>query len=93
MLETQPQGRRRVALRASHNVITWGSVGGVAGAILGTLVGFAFATPGRFGFWSAIVGSSIFFGAVSAFTAGIASLETPSPGDEPPDATVPPAEG
>lgn len=76
--------------RISRNVIMWGSIGGMAGGILGLLVGLAFTTPGRFGFWMAIVAASVFLGAVCAFTAGIASLEAPPAGEEPSDASAPP---
>lgn len=92
MRETERQGRRRTIPRVSRHVIVWGSIGGVVGAILGILVGLAFTTPGRFGFWMAIVAASIFLGAVCAFTAGIASLEAPPAGKEPSDATAPPEE-
>jgi hypothetical protein len=70
----------------------WGLIGGTAGLILGILVGLAFTTPGRFGFWMAVVGSTIFLGAVSAFIAGIASLGAPPPGEEPSDAAAPPTD-
>jgi hypothetical protein len=53
--------------------------------MLGLIFGLAFTTPGRFGFWMAVLGPTLFFGAVSAFTAGIASLGSPSPGEEPLD--------
>ena len=68
-----------------RNVMRWGCVGAVAGAILGLIFGLAFTTPGRFGFWMALLAPSLFLGAVSAFTAGIASLGSPSPGEEPLD--------
>jgi hypothetical protein len=55
------------------------------GCILGLIFGLVFTTPGRFGFWMAIIAPTIFFGAVSAFTAGIASLGAPAPGEEPSD--------
>jgi hypothetical protein len=78
--------RARHVTRVSRNVLKWGLIGAVAGLTVGTLVGLAFATPGRFGFWMAAVGSTLFLGAVCAFTAGIASLDAPPPGKEPPDA-------
>ncbi len=78
--------RTRYGPRVSRNVRKWGLMGAVAGLVLGTLVGLAVATPGRFGFWMAVVGSTLFLGAVCAFTAGIASLDAPPPGEEPPDA-------
>jgi len=68
-----------------RNVVRWGVLGAVMGAVLGLVFGLVFATPGRFGFWIAIIAPAIFFGAVSAFTAGIASLGAPASGDEPPD--------
>jgi hypothetical protein len=68
-----------------RNVVRWGSMGAIAGASLGLIFGLAFTTPGRFGFWMAVLAPTLFFGAVSAFTAGIASLGSPSPGEEPPD--------
>jgi hypothetical protein len=68
-----------------RNVVRWGSIGAAAGALLGLSFGLAFTTPGRFGFWMAILAPALFFGAVSAFTAGIASLGSPSPGEEPLD--------
>ena len=68
-----------------RNVVRWGCMGAAAGAFLGLIFGLAFTTPGRFGFWMAVLAPALFFGAVSAFTAGIASLGSPSPGDEPPD--------
>lgn len=68
-----------------RNVVRWGSMGAAAGALLGLIFGLAFTTPGRFGFWMAVLAPTLFFGAVSAFTAGIASLGSPSPGEEPLD--------
>ena len=68
-----------------RNVVRWGILGAAAGSILGLIFGLAFTTPGRFGFWIALLAPTLFFGAVSAFTAGIASLGSPSPGDEPTD--------
>lgn len=68
-----------------RNVALWGFVGAVGGAIVGLIIGLAFTTPGRFGFWMALIAPTIFFGAVSAFTAGIASLDSPAPGAEPVD--------
>jgi hypothetical protein len=67
-------------------------MGSTGGLVLGVLAGLAFATPGRFGFWMAVIGTTIFVGAICAFTAGIASLEVPPPGDEPTDAGAPPTE-
>ena len=72
-----------------RNVVRWGCVGAAAGASLGLILGLAFTTPPRFRFWMAILAPTLFFGAVSAFTAGIASLGSPSPGDEPPDPSSP----
>ncbi len=60
-------------------------MGAATGCILGLIFALAFTTPGRFGFWMAIIAPTIFFGVVSAFTAGIASLGAPAPGDEPSD--------
>jgi hypothetical protein len=71
-----------------RNVARWGATGAAIGCILGLILGLAFTTPGRFGFWMAIIAPTIFFGAVSAFTAGIASLGAPAPGDEPSDGTT-----
>ena len=68
-----------------RNVVRWGCMGAAAGAFLGLSFGLAFTTPGRFGFWMAVLTPTLFFGAVSAFTAGIASLGSPSPGEEPLD--------
>jgi hypothetical protein len=70
---------------AKRNVVRWGSIGAAAGALVGLIFGLAFTTPGRFGSWMALLTPTLFFGAVSAFTAGIASLRSPSPGEEPPD--------
>jgi hypothetical protein len=69
-----------------QNVARWGIFGAATGSILGLIFGLAFTTPGRFGFWMALIAPALFLGAVSAFTAGIASLGSPSPGDEPSDA-------
>ena len=87
MRETRQRGRQ--VSSTSRNVFAWGLSGATAGLVLGTLVGLAFATPGRFGFWMAIVGSTIFAGAVCAFTAGMASLDVPPPGEEPSDVSTP----
>lgn len=87
----QRHGSRR-APRAGREVFTWGLLGAIAGLTLGILVGLAFTTPGRSGFWMAVIGSTIFLGAVCAFTAGIASLEVPPPGEEPSDEETPSAE-
>jgi hypothetical protein len=76
---------RDVVPTVKRNVARWGALGAATGGIVGLIFGLAFATPGRFGFWMAIIAPAIFFGAVSAFTAGIASLGTPAPGDEPSD--------
>lgn len=93
MRQREQEGRRRaVTPPVGWNVVMWGLVGGTAGLVLGIIIGFAFTTPGRFGFWMAIVGATIFLGAVCAFTAGIASLGAPPPGEEPSDATAPPPE-
>jgi hypothetical protein len=88
--EQRPEGR--AASRVGRSVLAWGLIGGVAGMVLGILIGLALTTPGRLGFWMAVVGATIFLGAVGAFTAGIASLGAPPPGDEPSDASVPPVE-
>ena len=69
-----------------------GPAGSIGGLVLGILGGLAFMTPGRFGFWMVVIGTTIFFGAVCAFTAGIASLDTPAPGDEPAGTAPPPGE-
>ena len=79
------QREGRPVPQVGRNVFVWGLVGAFAGCVLGVIIGFAFATPGGFGFWMAIVGATIFVGAVSAFTAGIASLGAPAPGREPAD--------
>ena len=76
---------RDVVPGVERNVVRWGALGAVTGGVLGLIFGLVFTTPGHFGFWMAIVAPAIFFGAVSAFTAGIASLGAPAPGDEPPD--------
>lgn len=68
-----------------RNVVRWGCMGAAAGGFLGLIFGLAFTTPGRFGFWMAVLGPTLFFGAASAFTAGIASLDAPPPGEEPRD--------
>lgn len=68
-----------------RNIVRWGAIGTAAGCLVGLFLGLAFMTPGRFGFWMVLVAPTIFFGGVSAFTAGIASLDSPRPGDEPPD--------
>ena len=90
---TEQRAKERLRLAwvgaSSHG----GLIGGVAGMVLGILIGLALTTPGRLGFWMAVVGATIFLGAVGAFTAGIASLGAPPPGDEPSDASVPPVEG
>jgi hypothetical protein len=85
MGDAGPQGRRAVPA-AGRRVAKWALIGGAVGLILGIVIGVVFATPGRFGFWMAIVATTIFFGAVCAFTAGIASLGSPPPGEEPSDA-------
>jgi hypothetical protein len=90
MRDMEQRGRRRVVMpRVGRSVVTWGMIGGTAGLILGILIGLAFTTPGRFGFWMAVVGATVFLGAVCAFTAGIASLGAPPPGGEPSDADMP----
>jgi FtsH-binding integral membrane protein len=91
MREAQQQEPHRDS-RVGRNVVTWGLAGATAGLVLGILIGFALATPGRFGFWMSVVGSTIFLGAVCAFTAGIASLDAPPPGEEPSDAPAAPDE-
>ena len=91
MRDTAQQGLSP-APPAGRRVATWGLIGGAAGLILGILIGLVFTTPGRFGFWMAVVGTTIFVGAVCAFTAGIASLGSPPPGEEPSDA-APSADG
>ena len=53
-----------------RNVLRWGCMGAAAGAFLGLIFGLAFTTPGRFGFWMAVLAPTLFFGVVSAFTAG-----------------------
>jgi hypothetical protein len=38
-----------------RNVVRWGVLGAATGSILGLILGLAFTTPGRFGFWMALV--------------------------------------
>jgi hypothetical protein len=92
MREIEQQERRRVP-RVSRSVFAWGTIGATSGLVLGLIIGSAFTTPGRSGFWMAVLGSTIFLGAVCAFTAGIASLGSPPPGEEPPDASASDTDG
>jgi hypothetical protein len=74
--------------RLSRRVLMWGLCGCVGGIGVGILLGMVFANGG-IGFWMFVVAPAIFLGGVGAFTAGIASLESPQPGNEPSQTDAP----
>jgi hypothetical protein len=69
-------------------VLTWGALGLVGGLGAGFIL-VTVTERGGTGFWMLVIAPAIFFGGVSAFVAGIASLESPQPGNEPSQTDAP----
>ena len=77
----EPGEKEEFGRRAGRHL--W--LGAIAGTVLGALLGFviasiAFESPRAI--WGSIAAGAIFIGGVSAFIAGISSLEPPRPGRE-----------
>ena len=79
---TEDRAPNEVFVRRSRRFLWIGLVlGAIAGALIGLLLGTVAFESAR-GIWASILGGSIFFALVGAFTGGMSSLEPPQPGRE-----------
>lgn len=81
--------RRGFVPRLGRRVLTWGALGLVGGLGVGFILGIIFTERSGMGSWMLLIAPAIFFGGVCAFIAGIASLESPQPGNEPSQTDAP----
>ena len=76
-----PGDKEQFGRRAGRHLWLGAVAGSVAGALLGLVIGSVAFESAR-AVWGSIAAGAIFIGGVSAFIAGISSLEPPRPGRE-----------